>query len=352
MLTEQTLHFAFFPSGGENTASSRIRVYTLIRELEKRGIPASLGFSSRANVFFVQKKVNQTILQRVRLAKLGDNIVLYDVSDLGDALWSVVSRSDFRKMVGLADIVTCATVSQAEQLASRYGVSCPKVVADSIDYFPSGIVRSSLSQSNPLRVLWFGHSMNMGLTEPYINVLLTIPNLEVVIVTQAAFIELFSHRYPGVHFVPWSISSFVSVLQSCHLAFLPHDGSVQDRAKSNNRMITSIAWGVPALVSRTPEYERTAREAGIESALFADQNDLKVAIERLRSPQARTDYLDIAQPVIWKHYSPDKIAQDYLRLITQTACSYSITTRLTKVLWSFVDRPSFRSSLPEAIRRS
>ena len=67
-----------------------------------------------------------------------------------------------------------------------------------------------------------------------------------------------------------------------------HDGSEWDRAKSNNRMITSIAWGVPAVVSCTPEFERTAIEAKVPYAIFAGKTDLPATIERLRPPEVRS----------------------------------------------------------------
>lgn len=96
-----------------------------------------------------------------------------------------------------------------------------------------------------------------------------------------------------------------------------HDGSELDRGKSNNKMITSIAWGVPAVVSRTSEYERTARELGVADTVFEDQADLYAIIERLRSADARNAYLAAAQPEVWKQYAPRVIAQNFLEIIAR-----------------------------------
>ena len=114
--------------------------------------------------------------------------------------------------------------------------------------------------------------------------------------------------------MPWSLSDFIPVLQDCDLACLMHDGKVHDIAKGNNKMISAITWGVPAVVSRTPEYQRTAQEDGIEYAIFSDEKELPVVIERLRSPAARERYIQAAQPAIWSRYSPDVIASQYIDL--------------------------------------
>jgi hypothetical protein len=96
---------------------------------------------------------------------------------------------------------------------------------------------------------------------------------------------------------------------------LSHDGTAADRSKSNNRMISSIAWGVPAIVSRTPEYERTAREAGVTGALFDTPAQMVAAIERHRPAAARAAYLDRAQPHVWRHHAPAVVAGQLLQIL-------------------------------------
>src|SRR5262249_590292 len=68
-------------------------------------------------------------------------------------------------------------------------------------------------------------------------------------------------------------------------------------------------------------YERTARECGIESALFSDAIDLQFAVDRLRSADARVAYLCKAQAPIWVGYSPAAIATRFIEL----AAGYQIS---------------------------
>jgi len=84
-------------------------------------------------------------------------------------------------------------------------------------------------------------------------------------------------------------------------------------------MTTSIVWGVPAIVSRTPEYERTARQAKVEYAVFDGPDDLDSVVDRLRSDAARSSYLTVAQPRIWSLYAPRVVARSFLGLVCAAA---------------------------------
>jgi hypothetical protein len=325
------MQFSLIPADTEDTASSRIRVYSLQRALVSLGHVAVLGPSPHAEFHFIQKRVTVEILQAARQAKAEGRVILYDVDDLGPALWYFVTERCFFEMIRLADAVTTDTAGHKDQLIREYGAKRVEVVPDTIDYYPSSPVRLALREGKPLRVLWFGSSGNIALFEKYASALTGLPDVEVVVATTAADVPRYSAKYPHVSFVPWSRGSFISTLQSCDVSFLMHDGTPIDSEKSNNKMIASVTWGVPAVVSRTREYERTAREAGVEEALFSDEAELRAAIEGLRPPEARFAYLDRAQPEIWRAYSPNAVAQKFVA----TASRYS-TSSTRKPFWSRV----------------
>jgi hypothetical protein len=168
-----------------------------------------------------------------------------------------------------------------------------------------------------LRILWFGDASNFTLFAKYAETLRGVPDAEVLVITNAAAIGSLAQRFTGISFLPWSRDTFLSILQSAALSLLTHDGTEADRAKSNNRMITSITWGVPAVVSRTPEYERTARECRIETSLFDDPGACVAAIERLRTRAARYAYLDAAQAEVWQRYSPTAVSGRFLAVVAR-----------------------------------
>ena len=313
---------ALIPAGNEDTASSRIRVYTLQRALTALGHAANLEYSADSDVLFIQKLVTWETYEFARQAKARGCTVLYDVDDLGETLWYYVPQRYYFEMIRLADAFTTDTERHKDLLLQKYGAKSVEIVPDTIDYYPSGPVRVTMREENVLRILWFGSSSNIALFERYASVLAAIPGVEVVVATNAFALAEYARKYPRVNFVPWSRSSFLSTLQSCDLSCLMHDGSAVDLAKSNNKMISSITWGVPAVVSRTPEYERTAREAGIETALFSNELELRSAVEHLRSPKARLAYLDRAQPEIWSRYGPGVVAKKFI----ETAVKYRVAS--------------------------
>lgn len=312
------LNFSFFPAGGIETASSRIRVYTLAKALARCGVQSQMGFSLKANVLFFQKKLTAKSLLLARMAKASGRVTIYDVDDFGDALWYWVSRNHFRKMLRIADMVTVCSEMQMALLTSAFDIGKKgAVIPNAVDYCPTAPAKPSPCKRDKLQIVWFGNSPNFGLLEKYLNVLHKIPDSDITAIVDEWAIPDLSRKYAFVKFLPWRLRDFVSVLQSCDLACLMHDGTMYDQAKGNNRMISAITWGIPAVVSRTPEYERTAKESGIEYALFSSEADLPAVIERLRSPQSREQYLQTAQPAVWSRYAPDVIAQQYLDLVTR-----------------------------------
>jgi hypothetical protein len=250
-MIQHKLHFSLFPAGGVEVGSSRIRVYEFQSSLSKKGIETTFGYSLKANVLFFQKKITHENLLQVRIAKAMGCLVIYDVDDLGEALWYWVPKENFLKMLKLADVVTTCSNSQLNYLKSKFAIQNGYVIPNSIDYFPSKYAEMKEKGHSGLKIIWFGNSCNFILMEKYLGVLVQIPGVDICAVVCNEYIETLRAKHPQINFMGWSICDFVSVLQSCDLACLMHDGTVEDVAKGNNRMITAISWGVPAVVSRS-----------------------------------------------------------------------------------------------------
>lgn len=309
------MNIAFLPAETEDTASSRIRCYTIQKTLASNGLSCTIGDGWNSYILFVQKRITYEIMAQAIKAREQGGIIIYDLDDLGPALDYYTKPELLVEMISLADLVTTDTEGHKEYLLSRYPSLNVAIIPDAIDYYPSAPVSNPQVEANPLRVLWFGSIHNIGLFEKYAATLAELPDVEVVVATGTSGIEKYRTAYSSITFVPWSREGFVRTLQTCHLSCLMHDGSEIDRAKSNNKMITSISWGVPAVVSRTPEYEKTAIAAGVEFAVFQNEQELGERIERLRPSLSRRDYLLKAQPVVWKHYSPRSVAILFLQTI-------------------------------------
>ena len=309
------IRISFLPAGSEDTASSRIRVYSLQKAMAEQGVCAAVGFEPESDVVVVQKKVTDEILNLAGKAKDQGAAIVYDVDDLSSALDYWTSPAHFAGILELADLITTDTEGHREFLMKNCEASRVEIVPDCIDYYPDSPCPVLTKDAAPMRVMWFGSIGNIDLFQKYAEILRSIPDVEVVVMTGAESIRDYAATHSGITVVPWSRAGFIESLQSCHLTCLMHDGSEIDRAKSNNKMITSIHWGVPAAVSRTPEYERTAREAAVEDALFEDDRELREVVERLRPAEARRNYLVKAQQALWKRYSPEAVARQFQNMM-------------------------------------
>lgn len=316
MVTAQNI--CFLPAGDLDTASSRLRVFSIGGALRKEGANVYLGpFPMIKEVLVVQKRLSEEVLGYVARAKAVGALIIYDVDDSGDALWYWAAPQRFYRMLRAADLVTTDTRSRAEWVIRGMARLRVKVVPNCVDYFPDSPADIEPLDRNPLRLLWFGSGKNVGMFYKYATALGQLPDTQVVVCGGNGDVLRGLSDILPVENVPWSRETFVNVLQGCDLTCLMHHGSTHDRRKSNHKMITSICWGVPALVSDTPDYGRTAREIGVEDALFRNPKELVDAVERYRTAGARRKYLDRAQPLVWESYSPAHVAELFLAVLAE-----------------------------------
>lgn len=302
-------------AGDESTASSRMRVHAIRRALAEQMVPTFLSYTRGLDVLILQKKLTERHLEIAKEARADGCLIVYDIDDLGEALWYWTTRPLLERTLDMADLVLTATPEQRDEVIRQFRARRVAVIPCPIDYFPASLPSVDVRDEAPLRVLWFGNFSNFGLIQPYLAPLTGLPDVKPVVVTNAECVDFLSQQYSSIECVAWSLDSFVTVLRGTDVVLLTHDGSIEDRAKSNTKMVTSIAWGVPAVVSRTPDYERTAREFGIEEALFDGIGDFASAIERLRPAQARQAYLARAQPRAWRRYAAAAVARELLHVL-------------------------------------
>lgn len=316
------IKFGFFPAGDISIASSRIRVYSLFPKLKELGInysvKPSLSELPTLDVIFVQKKITQKILKYVRLAKLFRKTIIYDVDDLGDALWNYwASKDQFSNILRLADAITVGSESQKILLERDYPRYKFFVYPCMVDYFPKKPVEFKYNVSKELTIMWFGVIDNLSMFERFIPALSQIQDTKIVVVTKYNSNIRLIPENPMIKYISWNLDTFTQELQKSDLCILTHDGTLFDKVKTNNKMITSITWGVPAIVSDTPEYVNTAIKAGVKHAIFSSIDDLVHLVEVLKSADERKKYLEQAQPLIWNEYSPDVVTAKFIRICSK-----------------------------------
>lgn len=308
---------AFFHAGGPELCSSRIRSIQLEQTLPCLGVKVHPRNWLAADTVFIQKKISPGRLVIAAFCKLLGKRVMYDIDDAVQELkfWHPAAPSLLPFMFNLADTVTTDTEGRKRFLEDAFGLIKVQMISDGIDYFPRGPSIPPKKEADKIRVLWFGSYPTLKLFEKYAAGLCSIDGVQLVIITSAQLIDALRKKYPAADLIPWSLSDFAGHLQSCQLSVLMHDGSDADLLKSNNKMIASITWGVPAIVSQTPEYERTARELGVSDTVFSSEHQLRAIIGRYAYPAARAAYLDKTQKKVWDSYCPTAQSRQLIDII-------------------------------------
>ena len=307
------------PATGATAAAARIRAHQLGSALRTLGHEISQEFNSNCDILYVQKRVSPEIVKMALRARDAGVTVIYDVDDLGDELWYWVPKRLCHDMILAANVVTTDTEQRARILKQRYGVRHVEVVPDSIDCMPVAISKFIDHKNERLKVLWFGNGFNLCQLQPYLNTLKDMKDIELIVCTQSGTLPELGRRYPWITLWMWGHDSFPKLLQSCDISLLTHSNEQYSSLKSNNKMITSIAFGVPAIVTDTPEYARTARDIGMPQTIFRNEVELRDVIELMRDTAERSRYLDAAQPKIWTEYGAINVAKLFLEVASKAA---------------------------------
>jgi hypothetical protein len=310
------MRIAFMPAGGEEVASARLRAHALAKALTALGEQAAVDADvATCDVLVVQKRIDAGVVEIAEAAHKRRSLVLYDADDVGPALDYWAPRRLRRRLLACTDgLISDTDVHLAELM--RLGRGLPgAVVPDMVDYGATAPSPPADVPQPPLRILWFGSVSNIHLLIRRLPVLTGMPDTEVVACTSLPPGSDLPSRWPAVRWEPWTADGFTTLLRSCHISLLAHDGGVAARGKSDNRLVASLVWGVPVAATRTPAYLETASAAGIADCLFEDDAGLSRTIERLRDPHARRDMVRLAQPVVWTLRSPETVARRFLAAV-------------------------------------
>ncbi len=168
---------AFLPAGTMDTASSRLRCYSLAQELANLGFAVQLGMVPEqiVDVLFVQKRINAEILELAKSVKRRGGLVIYDIDDYGDALAGLKVESKVHaEFIDHCDVISVDTdvrheVFSADPLYAR--IPNRWVIADPIDYvsqIPAGndVVPTA---SEGVIGCWFGNAPNIVPAIPFLE---------------------------------------------------------------------------------------------------------------------------------------------------------------------------------------
>lgn len=315
---------ALFPAGTKNTASSRLRFFSVVECLGRERIapiPLHCGLEIPGiEVAWFQKKLSTIHLDIARKLKRRGVAVVYDCDESGSALtWWAQPELAFQ-MFHMADWIVADTPERLRWIKQSFTTANLRVLENQIDYADPDFKRWPVvirTQPMPLRVMWFGNSGNLASLRDFFAPFRESNEYRLVIcgATQEETASYLHGCQVELH--PWTKDGFPELLRSCDVTLLSHHGSKSDAMKSGHKMITSIYHGVPAIVSRTPDYSRIAAYAGVEDFVFSDACELSRILQNCRKSETRRQYIDRAQPRLMAKYFPGSFAQAALGLANE-----------------------------------
>lgn len=315
----KSLSFCWLPYGGERLASSRLRVYRIHRELLRRGVSSTIGFSWSANVAVIQKRIDSAAFLFALKAKLSRALVVYDLDDIENEPGEWGQRT--KLFMDISDVIVVATEGIRDYLLDN-GICNPvssakiAVIDNTIDYdlTAQSYHKKRTDTTGPIRIYWFGNGCNFPSIKDDFETLWRTLGERVslhVITDDRTMIE----EMPYVEFIKWDYDTFCHELRKADVCLLSHFGSRVSLSKTANKMVTSIMLGVPVVASDTPEYSLLARRCGVEFFLFNDDSSMLESIRRLMSEESRREYLISAQFVIEKKYKVESITDNLLTTV-------------------------------------
>jgi hypothetical protein len=244
-----------------------------MKELISRQFPIELFDSTRLDrytgVIFSKcyDPVDQDLAARLRAG--GSHVVLdlcdnhfYNPYDL-PAYRS--ARENLRKMIQLADLITCSTQALAEIVAEEAGLpDLPEVVGDPVE-FSDAALSPDAKRTRSGRLLWFGvHGSpnapcgvsDLAKIADALSPAAQEFSFELVVCSNSAAAYERHVRPLGIasSYVEYNRNQFPALLAEMDGVILPIAENPFTRAKSHNRLTTALFAGVPVVADSIPSY--------------------------------------------------------------------------------------------------
>lgn len=267
-------------AGNIYAASSRLRCFFLGQKLKELGSEVWINEApAQTDIVFVQKRIDAQILNYVSIAKQRGAIIIYDLDDYGPALaWLNIDPEIERRFLSLCDMITTDTQARCDYLSSdpKYkGVGAKRVIPDPIDYMLDPRSKPVQMRTHAWRGAWFGNDVNIISAAPYLQMLPGVSALAAFdVFTNAASLMKIKEKFPTFGYHAWALETFVHNLSTYDFTMLIHNQDVEGEQKSNNKMLVSLALGIPPFVSNTAAYRDTAHAIGLPELVVKSPHEL------------------------------------------------------------------------------
>jgi hypothetical protein len=301
-------------------ASSRIRAYALHYVLCKNfyfknkcqsflyRYNRSINFKDKKDVLIIQNitSFNEEILEFIK--QKNKTLIIFDSCDL------IHQKPFFKKIINYIDVITTNTIFNKNHIDNlNYNKPC-YLLEDCIDYFPQKFYKPT---SKDHKLCWFGYSKwipNLKWVLDYLH----NTKYQVNIITGRNVRKIkYIKNYSNISVSSWDIKNFVKNLRKSNISYISHKktGRFDMRCKSNNKMISTIIYGIPCLINNSRECEKLAKQFNLDFSIINNEQELERALDYLNFYENRKKYLKNIQPYIWEKYHPEIIVKKLWKII-------------------------------------
>ena len=247
-----------------NLASIRMRAAVACRYLNKNGYHITSGdlISDNVDIIVVgkifrnQEQFNYWMSQIEKFKNQGARIYLDYTDnhlDFGSPL-----REFYKSILKVCDCIIVPSHKMGENVRN-YWQGTLNIIPDIIEV---SIQTPKEQTSEKLNLFWFGHSSNIENLINYLNKesILEKEKIHLIVMSNELGLDFFRKKINSNHnnlkLFNWSVELMTSVAKEADICLIP--SAINDPKKSgasNNRLLTSLALGLPTLATVLPSYK-------------------------------------------------------------------------------------------------
>ncbi len=254
------------------------------------------------NILIITQKLKEENLQKVLQFKENrNNIIIYDIVD------NYYTDEKVKRLFNLSDYIIVANSIQ-KGLISKHVDKTIYVIPDAIDY-PEQLSTNIVNFNN--KICWFGNNNGLNDIKTFL-VYLDSLKYNINIIGQTNYYKRILNIGTCKE---WNYETFVSDLRQSSICLLTHD--LNQQQKSNNKLLVSIANGVPVLSYQSKSYEEILRKFNLNYAVINSRQDLLNAILILSKKDQRKKYMSRIQPYILENFDSKIITNKLIETIEE-----------------------------------
>jgi len=301
-----------------NLASTRLRTAVACKNFISKNYEVTIGDSiiNEPNIIFIGKiggdikRFEYWLNQLIKIKENKVKIYLdYTDNHLG---FESPMRKFYEYFVKISDHIIVPSEKMKDNI-KNYWTGPTTVIPDIVEV---EMTSPKYNINKIPRLLWFGHASNIEYLVNYVKKESLIDNkkIHLTVMSNLNGLELFNKnlnfnsKFENINLLRWSKEFMSEVAKKTDISLIP--SSKEDPKKSgvsSNRLLTSLALGLPTLATTMPSYEEFDK-------YFLDINIYSIN-DMIKNLKIQKALVVKAQNTILKKYSKDNISELWLDLI-------------------------------------